>query len=109
MGCSRAPSSTSGARHSTRRSATRPCTLRPRTSRRQSTPRRSGWRVRRWLLDRALHVCVAEAESMATVYPAARNLCAAVTYTRSSTAIRLPEIKKEEEEKDCFLTHTREV
>ena len=30
----------------------------------------------------SLHVCVAEAESMATVYPAARNLCAAVTYTR---------------------------
>ena len=28
-------------------------------------------------------MCVAEAESMATVYPAARNLCAAVTYTRS--------------------------
>ena len=27
-------------------------------------------------------VCVAEAESMATAYPAARNLCAAVTYTR---------------------------
>ena len=24
--------------------------------------------------------CVAEAESMATVYPAARNLCAAATY-----------------------------
>jgi len=28
-------------------------------------------------------VCVAGAESMAAVYPAARNLCAAVTYTRS--------------------------
>merc|ERR1711935_534706 len=27
-------------------------------------------------------VCVAEAESMATARPAARNLCAAVTYTR---------------------------
>merc|ERR1712129_462185 len=95
----------------TRRSATRPCTWGPRTSRRQSTPRRSGWRGRRWLLDRALHVCVAEAESMATVCPAARNLCAAVTYTRSSAAICLPEIREEEEEKeeeeeDCFLTHS---
>ena len=28
-------------------------------------------------------MCVAGAESMAAVYPAARNLCAAVTYTRS--------------------------
>merc|ERR1712008_623853 len=92
----------------TRRSTTRLC-LRPRTSRRQSTPRRSGWRMRGFLFDRALHVCVTEAESMVTVYPAARNLCAAVTYTRSSTAIRLPEIEEEHDEKDCFLTHTREV
>merc|ERR1711935_1027531 len=102
--CSRAPSSTSGARHSTRRSTTRPCTLRPRTSRRQSTPRRSGWRIRRGVFDRALHVCVTEAESMATVYPAARNLCAAVTYTRSRICdLPSKDIKneEEEEEEDC--------
>ena len=35
------------------------------------------------------NLLVAEAESMATVYPAARNLCAAATYTHET--VRCPQ------------------
>ena len=60
-----------------------------------------------WLASCHLHVFVTEAESMATVYPAARNLCAAVTYTSSGNC-SLPnraahphdDTKKEEEEEE---------
>ena len=34
---------------------------------------------------------MAEAESMATVYPAARNLCAAATYMRLRETVRCPQ------------------
>jgi hypothetical protein len=42
---------------------------------------------RQVLIGELIVVCVAEAESMATAYPAARNLCAAVTYTSSRIAL----------------------
>ena len=70
------------------------CTCRPRASHRQSTPRRSGWRRRKCVSRCAPHASVAETESMATVYPAARNLCAAATYEgRARTGRRNTKIR----------------
>jgi hypothetical protein len=42
----------------------------------------SGQVPRQVLIGDLIVVCVAEAESMATAYPAARNLCAALTSIR---------------------------
>ena len=65
-----------------------------------------GWRGRPWrrpwqvLIGDLIVVCVTEAESMATAYPAARNLCAAVTlYTSSSIVLfHLSTLNRHQEE-----------